>query len=99
MNVRFLKVAQMELDEAVEWYNHKAPGLGMRFLDEVNKSLRRIAAYPFSCAKIKEGFRRCLVNRFPYGLIYRTDDDNGTIVIVAVAHSHRRPGYWHGRII
>ena len=37
-----------------------------------------------------------LLNRFPYSVVYRTDDQR--IVIVAVAHAHRRPAYWRGRI-
>ncbi len=98
MNIRFLTVAQKELDEAVEWYNQQAPDLGLRFLGEVNMSLSRIADYPFSCAEIKPDIRRCLVNKFPYGLIYRQDKDEEFIVIIAISHLHRRPGYWHDRI-
>ncbi len=97
MNIRFLRVAQKELDDAVEWYNHKAPDLGIRLLDEMNKSLKRISSYPHSCAEIENDIRRCLMNRFPYGLIYCIDDDKETIVIIAVAHLHRKPGYWHER--
>jgi plasmid stabilization system protein ParE len=98
MNIRFLKAAQEELDKAVEWYNQKSPGLGARFLTQVNVSLRRIACHPYLCAKIKDDIRRCLVNRFPYGLIYGVDEDKEVIVIIAVAHLHRKPGYWHKRV-
>ena len=40
--------------------------------------------------------RRCLVNRFPYGVIYR--HDGNTITVVAVPHLHQRPGYWKPRV-
>jgi len=96
-NIRFLREASQELDEAVEWYNYQSPGLGMRFLDEADKALKRISFYPYSCAEIEDGIRRCLVSRFPYGLIYGIDE--GMIVIIAVAHLHRRPRYWSGRIV
>lgn len=98
MNIRFLTVAQKELDEAVEWYNQQAPDLGIKFLGQVNVSLSRITDYPYSCAEIESDIRRCLVNRFPYGLIYRPDEDKKFIVLIAVAHLHRRPRYWHDRI-
>ena len=33
--------------------------------------------------------------RFPYKIVYRLRTDD--IVIVAVAHDSREPGYWHDR--
>jgi hypothetical protein len=39
--------------------------------------------------------RRALVARFPYQVVYRIRP--GEIVIVAVAHLKRRPGYWKNR--
>lgn len=95
-NIRFLRASSQELDEAVEWYSQQSSGLEMRFLDEVDKALRRISVYPYSCAEIEDGIRRCLLNRFPYGLIYGMDEE--MIVIIAVAHLHRQPRYWSKRI-
>lgn len=96
MKVRFLKPAQLELDDAVAWYNEQASGLGVEFLDEVDRAMRRSLAHPLSCLEIETGLRRCLLARFPYGLVYGLDDD--TIVVVAVAHLHREPRYWSDRI-
>ncbi len=98
MNIRFLTVAEEELAETVEWYNHQLPDLEIRFIDEFNQSIFRIAAYPYSCEQIEPDIRRCLVNKFPYGLIYRMDEDEECIVIIAVAHLHRKPGYWYDRV-
>lgn len=69
MNLRFLSIASRELDEAVAWYNEQAEGLGLEFLFEVDKAARRIASYPLSCQEIALGLRRCLLARFPYGLV------------------------------
>ena len=96
MKIRFLTVAQQEFDEAVEWYTQQASHLGAQFLDEVNTALKRITTYPSSCMEIEGGIRRCVINRFPYGLIYGVDED--IIVIIAVAHLHRKPRYWSKRI-
>jgi len=97
MNIRFLSVAQVELDEAVEWYNQQSQDLGLRLLGEVNLALSRISNYPYSCMEIESDIRRCLLNKFPYGLIYSLDENS--IVIIAVAHLHRKSRYWYERIM
>ncbi|MBF0558683.1 MAG: type II toxin-antitoxin system RelE/ParE family toxin [Nitrospirae bacterium] len=96
MKVRFLSLAQQELDDAVTWYNEQATGMGREFLDELDRAVRRTVAYPLSCPEVDPGLRRCLLARFPYGLIYGLDGD--TLVVVAVAHLHRSPRYWADRI-
>jgi len=95
MKVRFLTLAQQELDDAVNWYNEQADGLGKEFLDELDRAVRRSVAFPLSCPEIEPGLRRCLLARFPYGLVYGLEGD--TIVVVAVAHLHREPRYWAAR--
>ncbi len=96
MKVRFLAPARQELDDAVIWYNEQANGLGQEFLDELDRAIRRSVAYPLSCPEIEPGLRRCLLARFPYGLVYGLDGD--TVVVVAVAHLHREPRYWSDRM-
>ena len=96
MKVNFLAVAQREVDDAVEWYNQQAPGLGREFLDELDRAVRRAATFPMVGAEIEPGVRRCLIARFPYGLLYGLDGE--TLVVLAVAHLHREPRYWAGRI-
>ncbi len=96
MKLRFLILAQRELDDAVAWYNEQAAGLGQEFLDELDRTVRRAVTFPMSCPEIEPGVRRCLLARFPYGLIYGVDGE--TLVVVAVAHLHREPRYWVDRI-
>ena len=69
MKVRFLKPAQSELDDAVEWYDSQSFGLGTQFLDDLDRAVRRIVSYPLSCPEIEPNLRRCLFSRFPYGAI------------------------------
>lgn len=95
MTVRFLEVAEVELDQAVQWYNAQAPGLGDAFLIEVLSAADRIALYPEAWQPLGEGVRRCRLGRFPYALIYAKEEDD--ILVVAVAHLHRAPDYWRGR--
>ena len=97
MKVRFLKPAQSEVDEAFAWYETQSHGLGKHFLDDFDRAVRRIVAYPFASAEIEDGLRRCLLSRFPYGIIYGIDSE--TIIVVAVAHLHREPRSWIDRLI
>ena len=96
MKVRLLAVARQELDDAVAWYDGQATGLGREFLVEIDRAVRRAAAFPLSCPKIEPSMRRCLLARFPYGLIFGVDGE--TLVVVAVAHLHREPRYWVDRL-
>ena len=95
MNIRFLTTAKEELDEAFVWYEKQVPGLGASFLTEIDRTVRRIHTYPDSFTEIEPGIRRARLNRFPYGLIYAMDGRDA--LVLAVAHLHRRPGYWKGR--
>lgn len=96
MEVRFLDVAQQELDETVEYYNTESQGLGDEFLLEVLSSLDRISQFPEAWHPFTANSRRCQTRRFPYGIAYQIMELE--ILIVAVAHLHRKPSYWVDRI-
>jgi plasmid stabilization system protein ParE len=96
MRIHFLKLAQSEVDDAFSWYDSQAHGLGIQFLDDLDRAVRRIAAFPFANAEIEDGLRRCLLSKFPYGVIYVLESE--AIIIVAVAHLHREPRYWIDRL-
>jgi toxin ParE2 len=95
VKVVFLAPAERELEDAVAWYNERAARLGREFLDELDRAVRRALAFPTSATEIVPGIRRCLLARFPYAIIYGVDDE--TLVVIAVAHLHRRPRYWIDR--
>ena len=96
MKIRFLEIAQIELDEAIQYYNYEVPGLGIEFLNEVIKTLDRIGDYPEAWHPCSKRTRRCQVRRFPYGVIYQLRD--GEILVVAISNLHRKPDYWKNRI-
>lgn len=97
MKVTFLKLAEKELDDAFAYYESVQRGLGFRFLSEVELSKNRILSFPLSYEKIGKYSRRCLVQKFPYGLIYQYIGSKEEILIVAVSHLHRKPEYWANR--
>jgi plasmid stabilization system protein ParE len=96
VTVRFLEIAEIELDQAVRWYGAQAPGLGNAFVIEVLSAADRIERFPEAWHPLSEGVRHCRLNRFPYGLIYIVE--NGDILVLAVAHLHRQPDYWRDRL-
>ncbi len=98
MNVRYVEAAQAEFDEAFEWYEMQHPGLGYEFVEEVDATIRRICLNPEAYARVDRDVRRALVKRFPYGVLFGYDQPAGIVVIVAIAHLHRRPSYWSERV-
>ncbi len=96
MRIRFLEIAQIELDDAIEYYNYEVPGLGDAFLTEVLNSLDRIGKYPEAWQPSSKRTRRCQTRRFPYGIMYQIRKDE--ILVVAIANLHRKPDYWKDRI-
>ena len=97
MKVSLLPLAQKELDEAFTWYEEQVVGLGDSFLDEFNQSVKLIVSFPELYEQIYDNLRRCLMNRFPYGIIYGIDGE--MIIIIAVAHLKRKPKYWSKRTV
>jgi len=96
VNVRVLEVAQQELDEAVSYYNGQVAGLGDAFLLEAVAAIERIRQFPDAWHPLDRNVRRCRLRRFPYGLIYHADETG--VLVVALAHTHRRPDYWRDRL-
>ncbi|MGV7928114.1 MAG: type II toxin-antitoxin system RelE/ParE family toxin [Spirochaetota bacterium] len=84
-----------ELNAAVDYYENLAEGLGVEFADEVFSGIELISRFPEAWSDLSSGLRRCLISRFPYGLIYRKDNDE--IYILAIMQMNREPGYWKSR--
>jgi plasmid stabilization system protein ParE len=82
--------------EAARYYESQVPALGAAFLKEVRRASGAIASYPEAAAIVRGHTRRRLLRRFPYGVLYRVDPQE--IVVVAVMHLRRKPGYWLGRV-
>ena len=83
----------MELREAVRFYRDNA---GYRiagdFRDAVVRTAEQLREHPEIGLRIYHNARRILVDNYPYSLIYRFDPSG--VIVIAVAHHSRRPGYW-----
>jgi len=95
MTFSFHPEAEEEFLEAINYYEDRERGLGYDFSIEVFATIQNILIYPTAWPVIEEGVRRCLVHRFPYGVIYSIEQEE--ILILAVMHLHRHPGYWKNR--
>ena len=96
MNIEILDIAQVELEEAIFFYELEQIGLGDRFKAEVRQAIQRIKKYPQAWPIERGEVRKCFVHIFPYKILYSEQDR--TIVILAIAHQHRRPDYWVDRL-
>lgn len=68
-NVEFLQFAEIELDEAFEYYNQQLQGLGEEFLSQALEPIERIRLYSGAWQKLTERTRSCLMHRFPYCIV------------------------------
>lgn len=81
---------------AIARHAAKRPGLGDQFVSEAEAAIQRAVDAPETGSPHLYGTRRMLVDRFHYDGIFITREP--LILIVAVAHQRRTPGYWRSRL-
>jgi len=97
VNVVFHPAAQKEAQKATAHYSEIHKQLGSDFRIELEEAVSRIVQAPTAWNPIKKDYRRCILNRFPFGLIYRVDPSKNECQVFAVMHFKRKPGYWQSR--
>ncbi len=95
MTFSFHPEADDEFIDAITYYEKCEVGLGLDFSREVFAAILNAADYPVMWPEIESEIRRCLVHRFPYGVLYSVETDG--IFILAVMNLHRDPDYWKHR--
>jgi hypothetical protein len=93
--------ADTEVESAALWYEDRQIGLGQDFLSELDRAFTLIVESPgvwplWPGVPESLGIRRFLLSRFPYGIAY--DFTEAGVIVYAVAHLARRPGYWRDRL-
>jgi plasmid stabilization system protein ParE len=94
-SIRFLPPAETELREAVEYLEQRRLGMGRRLLLEVETIAGKIAEFPSLGHVGVEGYRGLLLPGFPFTVVYQERAEE--CLVVALAHTSRRPGYWRVR--
>lgn len=88
--------AAVEFEAAIVYYEERGVGLGQRFATEVRAAIEHIVNAPEKWRILEADVRRCLTRVFPYSVLYTIEPD--FILILAVMHGKRQPGYWRGRL-
>ena len=96
MKAEFHQVASDEIIETTAYYEDEVPGLGSSFIAEVERVIVILCDQPKIGQRIGTEFRRILLAKFPYSLIYSIEPER--IWVIAAAHHRRRPGYWRERV-
>ena len=84
------------MTEAALFYEAAISGPGDDFLDDIQHAIDSVRDRPALGTLIDYGFRRALIRRFPFSIVYAIE--RGKIVVVAVAHHRRSPDYWVERV-
>jgi len=97
MNLRVLihETAEAEINEAADFYDLQAPGLGTVFLDEIQRTIEAVKQHPEAATALRGNLRRKQLAKFPCSLVYSIRPHE--IRLLAIAHQKRRPFYWRGR--
>lgn len=93
--VRFLEEAEAEFLKEVQYYADVQAGGAERFRAAVEEATARALAFPMAGLRYRAKTRRVFVKGYPFFLVYRPEAEG--VVVLAVVHESRRPGYWLSR--
>jgi toxin ParE1/3/4 len=88
--------AAAEAVDAHEYYAAANPRAAERFAELLDEALSNIAERAETYPRIAGELRRCLLPKYPYGVLYEIVDDE-TVFVLVIMHLKRKPGYWKGR--
>ena len=92
MRYAFHPDALTEYAEAVQYYAEQRVEIAQAFIDAIEDAVYRLRESPTRYSTTNEDVRRCMTRKFPYGILYTIEQDY--ILILAVMHCSREPGYW-----
>jgi toxin ParE1/3/4 len=98
MMVDFSVAAQAEAESITQSYAAIDISLGVRFNADVVYAVELLMSNPDAGQRAVRGYRRLLLRNFPYSLIYRHDVSGTMLLVVAIVHQRRRPGFWQNSV-
>ena len=96
LEIRLRSVAQVEFDEAADWYEAQRSGLGLRFVSAVQQVLAVVSTQPNRWPEAVPGVREAPVPKWPYCIYYEPHSDH--VMVLAVFHTSRDPSVWQSRV-
>ena len=92
----FAPEAERDVAEAYAWYEARRTGLGEDFLSCVEACTEAIRRTPEIHPVVHQQYRRAVVRRFPYTVLFEYAES--TVTIYAVFHTSRDPNKWRRRL-
>jgi len=96
LQIKFHPDVSIDIKDSYKWYEEQSIGLGEDFLEEIESSYQAIIDFPNTWIPFSYGFKRYLLSKFPYSVIYKNDEDS--IYIVSIMHNSRKPNFWLDRL-
>ncbi len=90
------RLARREFQLASNWYSQRSQQAAGNFRSAFDKAIDTIRNNPLQGQVHRNVFRWIRLRRFPY-LVYYCIIDDDSMLVMAVAHSRRRPNYWARR--
>jgi len=88
--------ALAELKSSISWYLEQNEATADKFVEEIDRAIDLVLASPHRWPTSDLDTRKFVLRRFPYAVIYH--ERKSVVRILAIAHGHRRPGYWKDRV-
>jgi plasmid stabilization system protein ParE len=85
-----------EMKSALVWYLNRSETAAINFVSEFDHAVHLIVNAPDRWPRSAHATRKFVLKRFPFAIVYRETET--TVQVLAVAHGHRRPGYWKKRL-
>ena len=95
IDIGFHPDVYQDIAAALLWYENQSPGLGEFFLVDLEASYKRILAHRHAWPRFSNNTRYCLLERFPYAIVYAADEK---IKVLAVKHNRRSADYLEERL-
>ena len=89
--VEFSPAAEKEIEDSFDWYEQSEEGLGIRFILSIDKSINHVSDRPEAHPKKKSNIRECVVDDFPFVIVYEYIKIENLLNILHVFHISRRP--------
>lgn len=96
--VLILPEATDDLKQAKKWYRQHNAELPKRFIKEVKNTINRIRLTPFANAIRYQNVHVGIVPIFPYCIHYIVEEDEKTLVVLAIHHTSMSPENWQKRL-
>ena len=95
INLRIHPAASNNIQTQALYYENEATGLGVSFLEEIDRTVTQITRMPLSYPIRHSDIRICILVRFPFSILYRIGKTE--LVVLAVRHHARDKEYGMNR--